>query len=268
MSLLSALLLLPFFFIISFSAEYNTSTFPECGSSNCGGVNISYPFWKIDSESTTQFCGYEGFGINCSQQNISEITFNGDSYYVESINYELGTILLADYEVSRVAEVWNNCPRVQHNITLGTLPFDFAMYTINLSFHFDCDRCPSFATEVPCLERDNGKACLDIVNNIIDELDWNEYSCDQEVITTVSGGNLERFPDLPTSFSSILERGFGLQWKQTDDCSKCEESNGRCGWRNTVGFLCYCADGTTRKGDCKGTLVTSHVLLLMIVKIT
>ncbi|KAM0049888.1 putative wall-associated receptor kinase, galacturonan-binding domain-containing protein [Helianthus debilis subsp. tardiflorus] len=281
MSHLSPLLLLPLFFISIF-AQSNNSTYPYCPSSNCGNVTIRYPFWVMNSESATRYCGYDGFGINClhnGTQRIPQITFGGDSYYVQSINYELGTIFLADYDVSPVASVPDSCPRVRHNINLGTLPLDFAMSSVNLSFHFDCDECPSFATEIPCLDRDAGKACLDVVDNSTGQEDWGAYSCDQEVVTTVFGEYVNMFPNLSTNFSKVLEKGFGLRWEKTNDCDRCEESDGRCGHNNTIGFVCFCSDGRTSKGDCKGTFVTtlssvfsmlvnissSHIYQLMVV---
>uniref|UniRef100_A0A251RSH9 Protein kinase domain-containing protein n=1 Tax=Helianthus annuus TaxID=4232 RepID=A0A251RSH9_HELAN len=133
--ILLLLLLLPLFFI-TMLAQSNNSTYPYCPSINCGNVTVSYPFWTINNESLSQFCGYDGFGINCSyngNQRIPQISFGGDSYYVQSINYELGTIFLADYDVSPVVVIPNNCPRVRHNINLGTLPLDFTTSSVNLN---------------------------------------------------------------------------------------------------------------------------------------
>ncbi|MFS8023652.1 putative wall-associated receptor kinase, galacturonan-binding domain-containing protein [Helianthus anomalus] len=246
MSPLSPILLhlLPLFFI-TLLAQSNNSTYPYCPSINCGNVTVSYPFWTMNNESLSQFCGYDGFGINCSYN---------------------GTIFLADYDVSPVVVIPNNCPRLRHNINLGTLPLDFTMSSVNLSFHFDCDECPSFATKISCLDRDAGKACLEVMSNSTEEKDCDVYSCDQEVVTTVFGSNIDMFPNLSTNFGRVLEKGFGLRWKKMDGCDKCEESEGRCGRSNTTGFVCFCADGTTSKGGCKGTIVTtlSSVLSLLV----
>lgn len=76
------------FFIVSLlllsiinSSRANNYT---CPSSVCNnGLNISYPFWRLDSyynSASHQYCGYPGFGINCSQTdsilNISDELFN------------------------------------------------------------------------------------------------------------------------------------------------------------------------------------------------
>ncbi|KAJ0434610.1 putative wall-associated receptor kinase, galacturonan-binding domain-containing protein [Helianthus annuus] len=249
----SFLLLLSFFFI-ALNAESNNSTYPNCPSYRCGDVNISYPFWKMDSESTSQICGYEGFGIKCSdngERNISDITLGGESYLVRGIDYVLENIFLADYDVSQVTRVPNNCPRVRHNINLGNLPLNFASYSVNLSFHFNCTGFPSFAMGIPCLDENERKACVHIVNASTEETDWDLYSCTDEVVTTVSKEFVDMFRNLTGNFSNVLERGFGLRWGPMDDCENCEESGGRCGRHNGTRFICFCSDGTTKRGNCK-----------------
>ncbi|KAI3818860.1 hypothetical protein L1987_12681 [Smallanthus sonchifolius] len=253
------LLLLPFF-LIPLVAESNNSSYPNCPTRECGDATISYPFWKMDSDTTTQFCGYQGFGIKCSgngRQNISEITLGGDSYYVQWINHECSSILLADSDVSSVVPGPNNCPRVHHGINLQTLPLNFSILNVNLSFHFNCTGFPSFATEIPCMERSEGKSCVHVMNSSTEETDWDEYSCTDEVVTPVIGEHINGFPNLSTDFGELLRRGFELEWWRVDDCDKCEESGGRCGHHNTTGFVCFCSDGTTSKGDCKGTFVST-----------
>ncbi|KAI3732153.1 hypothetical protein L1987_63352 [Smallanthus sonchifolius] len=252
--LLSLFLLLPLFFI-SLPAQSNNSTFyPNCPSYDCGGVTIRYPFWNNEIEPTTQFCGYEGFQMNCynnASQRIPSITLGDHYYYVRSINYELKNILVADYDISVILNPIN-CPRVRSGINLQTSPLNFSMSTIDLSFHFSCNGCPSFATEIPCFGIIGRKSCVHIMNMSREETDWGEYSCTQEVVTTVLRDNINRFPDLSTEFGRVLEGGFELEWRTTDDCNKCEESNGRCGHDYTTGFICLCSDGTTRKDHCKG----------------
>ncbi|KAM0049884.1 putative wall-associated receptor kinase, galacturonan-binding domain-containing protein [Helianthus debilis subsp. tardiflorus] len=146
-------LLLPIFFIaLHAAAQSNNPIFPHCLPRYCGDVHISYPFWIIDNESTTQYCGYEGFGINCPTNGdgiLPEITLGGDLYYVRWINQY--SILLSDSSVSLDVPgppKPNHCPRVHHGINLQTLPLNFTTSNANLSFHFNCTGCPSFATEI------------------------------------------------------------------------------------------------------------------------
>lgn len=226
---------------------------PICASQACGNVNISYPFWKIDTQSANQYCGYEGFGISCSDDGRQRnITLGDDSYYVRDINYTSGTILLADYDVSEVARV-PICPRVRHNITIGTLPLNFSTSSVNISFHFDCTNgCPRFAQEIPCLGNNDRKSCVHVMNNNIDQYwYWPEFPCSQVVVTAGSEDYINEFPNLPNSFRYVLEEGFALQWKKMDGCDKCEESDVHCGQNNRLGtFICFCPDGTTNRVNC------------------
>ncbi|KAJ0429890.1 putative wall-associated receptor kinase, galacturonan-binding domain-containing protein [Helianthus annuus] len=250
------LLLLPFFFI-ALPAASNDTTYPNCPSYKCGDVPISYPFWIIDGESTTQFCGYQGFGINCSPILIPEIRLGGDSYDVQWIFPESSKISLVDKDVLTVLPGPNpdKCPRVRHRINLESLPLNYTSHNVNLTFHFGCNECPDFATEIRCLER---KSCLQIMNNGTDEEDWNEFSCTGDVVTTVIRDHINRFlPNLSTTFGDVLRLGFELEWWRMDDCDKCEESGGRCGHHNTAGFICFCSDGTTNKDHCKGTFIST-----------
>nr|GEU39042.1 RNA-directed DNA polymerase, eukaryota [Tanacetum cinerariifolium] len=117
-------LLLLFFFITTIAAaETNTSDFPNCLPTDCNGLKISYPFWNKENQTSTQICGYENLGINCS-------TIDGQAY--------------------------------------------------------------------------------------------------------LSNERLDTYVD-------ALRTGFELSWRiTTDDCKKCEESNGRCGHNNSTGlFMCF-----------------------------
>ncbi|KAD7117386.1 hypothetical protein E3N88_04654 [Mikania micrantha] len=177
-----------FFFVLPATAQSYNQYGTNCPSYMWGDVNISYPFWKISSsENNTQFCGYQGLGINCTdngQRNISLIAFGNDSYYVQRINNDYRSIVLADYDFSSVAPGPNDCPRARHNISLGTLPLQFHVTMVNLSFHFNCDGSPSFATAIPCLGRNGGNAYVNVVN-VTTEDDWDVHSCAEKVVTTV-----------------------------------------------------------------------------------
>ncbi|KAL8249155.1 hypothetical protein R6Q59_006023 [Mikania micrantha] len=254
------LILLPFvFFFFTAAAQSYNQYGTNCPSYMWGPVNISYPFWKMSSSgNNTQFCGYQGFGINCTEvrgQNISLITIGDDSYYIRNIDYNYRRIDLADYDVSPVAQVPpNNCPRVRHNISLGTLPLQFPMSMVNLSFHFNCDGYSSFAIEIPCLFRSEGNAYVNVMN-VTTEEDWAEHSCADKVVTTVFP-EPDLIPNLSAgTYSTFLQRGFELQWGRTDDCERCEDSDGRCGNDSTTGFRCFCPDGTVQNKHCKGTFL-------------
>ncbi|KAI3735857.1 hypothetical protein L6452_15378 [Arctium lappa] len=264
-SLSLLLLLLPllwfYLFFISIAAQ-SKPTQPTCPSYNpCNGLNISYPFWRID-DNQTQYCGYQGFGINCYTINGEEhpiILFDQASYYVETIIHEFASIILVDYDVSPMVPVGNQCPSVRHNIDLQRLPLDFSSYNVNLTFHFNCTGVPEFASEIPCLDSGGRKSCVNVMSSELQDFDWGIYSCGEEVLKTVLNANLPDGDRIGTDFGGVLSRGFELRWRSMEDCGKCEESNGRCAYNDiTTKFMCFCSDGSTTTVDCKkGTFNSS-----------
>ncbi|KAI3680391.1 hypothetical protein L2E82_50377 [Cichorium intybus] len=256
LSLSLLLLLFPFFFFISIAAQSNDTNFPGCFAYKCANTTISYPFWRLDGEPATQYCGYEGFGINCDNYGGTPeipIAYLGrDSYYAPSISYESKRIVLVDYDVSPVVPPVD-CPRVRHDIDLGNLPFNFWGQNVNLSFHFNCTGVPSFAHEIPCLSTPTNKSCVHSLTFEPENFDWTQYSCDEEVLTTVLDVfNVTR--PMEKEFRRALRQGFELKWGRTEDCEKCEVSGGRCGYnRNTREDMCFCSGGKTTTGHCNGT---------------
>ncbi|PWA66372.1 protein kinase-like domain-containing protein [Artemisia annua] len=265
-----------FFITTIAAAQTNISAFKNCAPSDCKGLNISYPFWKIDDQTRSQYCGYEGLGINCSSSTISGedrpmMYFGGNSYYVRNLTNT--SVTLVDDDVFSIFPVQNECSRVKHRIQLERPPLDFMSNTVNLSFHFNCTGViPDFATEIRCLNRGPKRSCVNVMHPGTENYDWRELACDDEVVTTVL--DLELFLSnnlLNTRVIEALGTGFELSWRTTtDDCNKCEESDGACGHNNSTGFMCFCANGTWTRNDCKGTtsliqlfnlVVTYHVLM-------
>ncbi|KAI3735867.1 hypothetical protein L6452_15388 [Arctium lappa] len=248
-------------FISSIAAQSNTTNYPTCPShDSCNGLTISYPFWRMH-DNQTQFCGYQGFGINCSttinRTDLPIIKLGNNSYFVHEIIYRTTSIILVDYDVSPIViPVPNHCPRVLHNnIDFQSLPFSFTEFNANLSFHINCNGIPDFATKIPCLESDSGrrKSCVNLVRNEPKDFNWSTYSCDEHVVKTVL--NNDNLPDgdrLGREYGGVLSRGFELQWRSLEDCGKCEESNGWCGHNSITGeSMCFCSDGRTTTDHCK-----------------
>ncbi|KAK9065264.1 hypothetical protein SSX86_016647 [Deinandra increscens subsp. villosa] len=265
----------PFFFFlfIGLAAQSDdNSGYPNCPSYKCGDINITYPFWKIDTSTSSQpnsnFCGYQGFGINCSSgtgdQTLPEISFGGESYYIERINHEDSTIVLVVFSVESDPTM---CPRVRNGINLQNTLLSLATGNANLSFHYNCTGCPSLAFDIPCLERNNSKSCVHVMNATMEEeTDWDKYSCTEHVVATVIGEHVELHSNLTEQFRDILKDGVELQWRRMEGCDKCEASGGRCGHNiNTTGILCFCPDSkTASRGYCpKGTHTNMKMKLVM-----
>ncbi|XP_076945881.1 LEAF RUST 10 DISEASE-RESISTANCE LOCUS RECEPTOR-LIKE PROTEIN KINASE-like 2.4 [Bidens hawaiensis] len=258
-------LLLSIFFISLF-AQFDNPDYPNCPSSRCGDVNISYPFWRMDEPaSRSQSCGYQGFGIDCyatdGDSSVPRISLSGSYYNVRNISYHYpyNTIHL-----SAVDQLPDDCPGVRHNITLGTLPLIFTMITVNISFHFNCTGFPSFATEIPRLGNNERKSCVHVMNDTTEETDWGQYSCSEEAITAVVKDRTGSLPDLSRGLGELLQRGFELDWGSMDDdqCDKCEQSDGRCG-HDTRGFICFCSGGSITRNDCEGSNINFKTKLVI-----
>ncbi|PWA82600.1 protein kinase-like domain-containing protein [Artemisia annua] len=262
------LLFLPWsFFIITMAAvQTNISDFQNCLPSDCNGLKISYPFWKIDNQTSSQYCGYEGCGINCTILNNGQnrptpmMHFGGDSYYVRSLTNT--SITLVDYDVSSVFPVQKECPRVKHGIELERLPLNYSSNNLNLSFHFNCTGdVPSFATVIPCLNNDSKWSCINVINPENENHNWGELACEDEVVTSVLDAVLSN-ERLGTEFPGALRTGFELHWQiTTDDCDKCEDSGGLCGYSNSTEFMCFCSDGTSTRNDCSAYLILVNVIV-------
>ncbi|KAM5571203.1 LEAF RUST 10 DISEASE-RESISTANCE LOCUS RECEPTOR-LIKE PROTEIN KINASE-like 2.1 [Rosa sericea] len=250
--LLAALLSLLFFNFHGISnANFSAST--NCPEYNCGnGLKFHYPFWKIEDSTAHQYCGYPGFGLNCSESGKPILSLpNNDSYYVRDINFILSTITLVDIDV-----VNQNCPRARHSMSVGTLPLDYSPLDVNLSFYFNCSTSfPDPAVPpITCLGLDGtNKSYVFTEGKEPHGFDWSE-NCEENVVVTVK--ETEEIFRLSVAFGEVMNNGFVLNWIMAKECGSCEANGGLCGYNNSTapGFLCFCKDGsiiTRSNGLCK-----------------
>ncbi|KAM5571205.1 LEAF RUST 10 DISEASE-RESISTANCE LOCUS RECEPTOR-LIKE PROTEIN KINASE-like 1.2 [Rosa sericea] len=249
--LLAALLSLLFFNFHGSNANFSAST--NCPEYNCGnGLKFHYPFWKIEDSTAHQYCGYPGFGLNCSESGKPILSLpNNDSYYVRDINFILSTITLVDIDV-----VNQNCPRARHSMSVGTLPLDYSPLDVNLSFYFNCSTSfPDPAVPpITCLGLDGtNKSYVFTEGKEPHGFDWSE-NCEENVVVTVK--ETEEIFRLSVAFGEVMNNGFVLNWIMAKECGSCEANGGLCGYNNSTapGFLCFCKDGsiiTRSNGLCK-----------------
>jgi hypothetical protein len=254
------LLILSLFFFLNFLATNSTSFSPLCALHHCGDVLIRYPFWLHSDNATSDesYCGYKGFGLTCpSADQKPRLTLPNDTYYVEEINYTQYTLTLVDIDAAI-----QPCPRVLHNVTLGTLPLKFSGGELNLSFYFNCS--PSYTKLVPevpyigCLgESYNGNRSFVFVEGeeTTAGFEWASI-CQEKVVATVMRTEID-IGNLTGGFIGAIKNGFGLNWKPFQECGTCESSGGYCGYNSTrenAKFLCFCEDGSISGERCKGML--------------
>jgi len=142
---LSLLLLILSLFFLNSLATNSTSFSPLCELHHCGDVLIRYPFCLHSDNATSDesYCGYKGFGLTCPSAGEKPIlALPGDTYHVKEIDYTQYTLTLVNIDAAN-----QSCPRVRHNVTLGTLPLNFSGGDLHLSFYFNCNS--SYTTLVP-----------------------------------------------------------------------------------------------------------------------
>ncbi|XP_004235780.1 LEAF RUST 10 DISEASE-RESISTANCEUS RECEPTOR-LIKE PROTEIN KINASE-like 1.2 isoform X2 [Solanum lycopersicum] len=236
-----------FFSFVRSSAKNDSSSYAFCPKSTCNGVEISYPFWRLDNYNTSapQYCGYPGFGINCSEnQPLPIIYLPSDAFYVKSIDYKSYSLALVDADVFNV-----KCPRARHNLTLEKLPLKFSDSALKLTFYFNCTKNPGDALPAECLKSGTYFYVGEIEP---DDLNWFGI-CEEKVVTTVTKRRSFQNNDWIEGFGAAMGEGFVLDWRSASECGQCEKSEGRCGYNNsTHNLLCYCKDGTVKFKHCKG----------------
>ncbi|KAH0708963.1 hypothetical protein KY284_010390 [Solanum tuberosum] len=234
-------------FIINSSRADNTTPFGYCPSSVCdNGLNISYPFWRLDNYNSTspQYCGYRGFGINCSQTD-SVLYISDDSFKVTKIDYNNLSLTLVDIDgVDHIG-----CPRVHHNLTLNDeLPLEYSKLDSYLNFYYNCTVfLPGYADRLDCLTTRGKSSYYCVGDQEQEDLNWYGI-CEKKVVVPVMDSELIR------GVGTAIGEGFVLDWKIAKECRKCEASEGRCGYNNsTHESLCFCNDGTIKFDNCEGT---------------
>ncbi|XP_027123240.2 LEAF RUST 10 DISEASE-RESISTANCEUS RECEPTOR-LIKE PROTEIN KINASE-like 1.2 isoform X1 [Coffea arabica] len=253
--------LLPFFisfvFMKSCAGNNNSSIWPHCPASKCGNIEVKYPFWIKSNDTAIQYCGYEGFGLDCTPSSVPgnyNLTLHLPpvDFHVQNINY-------ADYKLTLVdADATTNlsCPRPRHNLTLEDLPLNYTTQDLNLTFYFNCTvaRLPFSAYPVDCLKSGGNMSFVSLETGTNSDPDWFKF-CEEKVVVTVTKEEIEGV--INWNANGIWEStfaGFVLDWYSGFECAGCENSGGRCGHNNTTTeeFLCFCNDGTITHDHCKG----------------
>ncbi|XP_034672571.1 LEAF RUST 10 DISEASE-RESISTANCE LOCUS RECEPTOR-LIKE PROTEIN KINASE-like 1.2 [Vitis riparia] len=224
---------------------------PYCPTYDCGnGVQIRYPFWRLDNTTSTQFCGYRDFGLTCSDSGEPILSLPGDSYYVKNINYKEYTLTLVDIDI-----LDQPCPRARHNLTItATLPLYYSSLDLNLTFYFNCTSTSSVLQHIQCLASYPRKSYVFIVGEETDNFDW-LANCEEKVVATVMEEEIS-IANLSGGFGGAMKKGFILDWRSVRDCGECEAHDGLCGYNNAQGEgLCFCKDGSISRDNCKERLM-------------
>lgn len=232
-------------FIINSSRADNITPSPYCPSSVCdNGLNISYPFWRIDRYGST-YCGYPGFGINCSQTDTILYISDGFLFNVTNINYSSHSLTLVDID----AIDNRGCPRVHLNLTLNDdSPLKYSTLDMNLNLYYNCNTVslPESARPLDCLRLGGKSTYFYVEDHEPENFKWYGI-CEKKVVVPVTEGGWTKGLD------AAMGEGFILDWQIAKECEKCEASQGLCGYNNsTRQYLCFCKDGAIKFDKCKG----------------
>ncbi|KAL6560381.1 hypothetical protein OROGR_003940 [Orobanche gracilis] len=243
------------FVILSETSSGAHYQYESCGMpSICGnGLNVTYPFYISGTHES--YCGYPGFGINCSQNGfpVLQLPGSGAKYVVEHIFDHNRSIRVYDSAVSglvvdRVNGSWRvngsfpsedgvgGCLPIIRNSTLPTWQLQFASQTTKLHLIWNCTASLSnatrFASTVICNDTNRPRP-LAIFGEDNEYLRDALENCAAHVVAPVEGvGNI----------LVALRRGVVLNWTASD-CDPCQNSGGSCGFDDATNhFMCFCPD--------------------------
>ncbi|XP_020106251.1 uncharacterized protein LOC109722569 [Ananas comosus] len=265
------ILLLPVLSFLSLLAiTFSSSDDPSinCSSSStCGGVSISYPFWRSDGPPSFSavHCGYPGFGIACEEDKQQPILQIGSGHYykVTNIDYANGTINLTDMDVVLATPDTIRCPRSLRNFTFSSDVASSLNYTgadANLTFFFGCSvgdpsQWNDFPQQnvIPCVSYGDKSSFVFPSNGVPHEI--RGVTCEDVVVAPVLRHFIwDPLGDPASVFSDALNYGFQLSWiaGAPKGCGECERSGRLCCFDQTHSSgRTFCSNGT-RDGDCPG----------------
>ncbi|KAM0892467.1 hypothetical protein ACQ4PT_025762 [Festuca glaucescens] len=229
----------------------------------CGGVSFSYPFYRSSERkevdgNENSLCGYPGMGIVCDDDKPILQLDGVENYTVKSIDGRRANVSIAD------PEAVGSCPRVEHNVTFAQASWlAFPDSTVDYLFLFlDCLFRQGLVRPTPLFEI----TCPDIVarftgysfvlpNGSVPAGNWSQ-SCRLVIQVPVLKFDHPDDPNNSTwrngGYGHVFRQGFQVSWdNRSAACTQCEDSNGRCGYKQTGEFLgCLCTNGTVADRNC------------------
>ncbi|CAL9031614.1 unnamed protein product [Prunus brigantina] len=228
-------------------------SYEACKPQTCGnGPNISYPFWLSDRQES--FCGYPSFKIACNGEN-PVLSISNDDYIIKHIFYSNHSFVLANAVVYR-----DKCPLPLHNFSLDRTPFSYSSSDhIDFSF-YNCDEEPKeymHPYPIDCASNASHHSFAIFHKEVVEHMN---YSCLSPVNLPVDVAvGVEALWQM--NYTEILKMGFLLNWT-AQNCSNCEKSSGRCGFKNNE-FVCFCRDGPRSQTCDHGTSVETSLLVIL-----
>ncbi|KAF8037742.1 hypothetical protein BT93_B0548 [Corymbia citriodora subsp. variegata] len=219
----------------------NDVQYTACSHSfNCGTItNVSYPFW---GGNRPQFCGLEGFKLECHEDEYPILEYQEQKYGVLKIDQHLRTMTIV-----RVDLMDNTCLHEFRNTSMmdSTL-FHMTPAVRNLSIFFGCLGTPkNISNEFECLYNDSRKSAFFMDDIFLErEIQFDITSCVISINVPVLQSALYDIAR-GISLQKALNKGFNVQYSDQPECPACTSSGGLCGSNSSSSsssFTCYCCD--------------------------
>ncbi|VVA40031.1 PREDICTED: LEAF RUST 10 DISEASE-RESISTANCE [Prunus dulcis] len=174
------------------------------------------------------------------------LQLSGNNYIIHNIDYQRKSLLVSNSLLSGYLEstACNNDISSLHNLTLPNDQFELASNQADFFLLYNCNSSvvESFPKyKVGCFDQATNKTRS---NTSVLALPRDEYpklgsdKCRGEVVVAHARGGYENGE--VGLIQEVLSRGFELNWFASD-CSRCQDSGGRCGFNyTTYHFRCLC----------------------------
>ncbi|XP_028785539.1 LEAF RUST 10 DISEASE-RESISTANCE LOCUS RECEPTOR-LIKE PROTEIN KINASE-like 2.7 [Neltuma alba] len=238
-------ILLLLLFIIAVGAD---DRFTDCSNRfSCGSVNnVGYPFW---GDNRAEYCGQSDFQLAC-QNNTPKLIVNSVTYRILSleINDQTLTVARDDY--------WTTiCPAQYKNTSFDSTMFKLAEGFHDMVFLYDCRK--SFNAMTVLINSSSTECSTssgaekDVYYGIV------AYGIDlTETCKVVAIPIRDVFIGLvfarQKGIEEAIDEGFGLRSSvDTEECDKCVDSGGQCGYDQK--FTCFCRNGGQGTTTCSSS---------------
>jgi hypothetical protein len=200
------------FFFLLFFFRVTTEAAHGCSSSNyCGNnedISVRFPFRLQGQQAET--CGYPGFNLLCSKQNIPVLNIpNAGDFYVRDINYLTEQVQIYDPD---------NCipKRLIHAFNLSNSPFIPALHK-NYTFL----SCPTQAiksrwTRIECMSNSTTSVLATSSESLVNYLSNSSCSITASMAVPVMWQR-----NYNEEFSDELDEDLLLTWTEPN-CADCE----------------------------------------------
>ncbi|KAG7586061.1 Protein kinase-like domain superfamily [Arabidopsis thaliana x Arabidopsis arenosa] len=190
-----------------------------------------------------QDCGHPYFKLDCGK-GFAELTISFATYRILEANYDSRIIRLA-----RLDYIDNLCPTDAQNASFLTSVLPFAPHTEMLTIYYSCQKWSSLNAYFGQLHCEGDKKTITNYYGTRNLSSPSLYGSSGFLFDNLRG-NCQKGVSIPVDGSAskdnlqkTLEKGFQVEHNQ--DCSRCIESKGACGYNQTTrSFVCYCKDGT------------------------